>query len=203
MFVFLLPTISVGKCLSRSKEQIYETIPYFVKGLVKDLSAKAIPGKPGSEDISFRIDVISVLKGIITTDSLQVNYEWSNSKEPIRRFKNGQIYVFPVEMLNNNKAVISVSTCTPDFTEEELKKLNLVQLIPNKETAIQVAEVYLVSIYGEKVRKQRPFQTARENDMWIVKGTLHCSKDQRCLGGVAEIKLKAANGEVLSYTHGR
>lgn len=136
MFMFSLPNVSMGKCLNRSKEQTFQAIPFFVKGTVKDLNTRAIPDKPGSENISFKIEVISVLKGDVTKDKLEVSYEWSNSKEPIRRFNSDQIYIFPIETLNGNKAVVSTSTCVPDFTEDELRKLNVVQLIPNKETSV-------------------------------------------------------------------
>ncbi len=202
-FIFLLPSVSTGKCLSRSKEQTFQVIPIFVKGKVKDLNTRAIPDKSGSEDISFKVEVISVLKGDVAKDKLEVSYKWSNSKEPIRRFNSDQIYIFPIETLKGDKAVVSTSTCVPDFTEDELRKLNVVHLIPNKETAVKLAEVYLVSIYGEKVRQQRPFQAMREDDMWVLKGTFHCPKGQNCLGGVAEIKIRASNGEVLSYSHGK
>jgi hypothetical protein len=79
------------------------------------------------------------------------------------------------------------------------EKENLVfrDLVPNKETAIKIAEAVWLPIYGEKVYNERPFVARLKNSkIWIVEGTLHNTK-----GGVAYIEIQKKDGKVLKVYH--
>jgi hypothetical protein len=81
----------------------------------------------------------------------------------------------------------------------EAEKPNLVfkDLVPDKETAIKIAEAILVPIYGKKIYKQRPFvATLKSPNVWAVEGTLHTTK-----GGVAYIEIQKKDCKILKVYH--
>lgn len=46
-------------------------------------------------------------------------------------------------------------------------------LVPDKETAIQIAEIVLFRLYGkEKIVAQRPYEVKKEDYFWWISGTL-------------------------------
>ncbi|MGC4040328.1 MAG: YbbC/YhhH family protein [Flavobacterium sp.] len=70
--------------------------------------------------------------------------------------------------------------------------------VPNKETAIKVAEAILVPIYGENILSYRPFSAELlNNKVWIVKGTLNPDD----IGGVPIVKVQKADCKILEVTH--
>lgn len=73
--------------------------------------------------------------------------------------------------------------------------------VPDKKTALKVAEAILVSVYGEKqIAEEQPLKIALvDNDVWLVWGTL----DPRDLGGTAVIKISKRTGKVLFLAHGQ
>jgi hypothetical protein len=80
--------------------------------------------------------------------------------------------------------------------------------VPDSTTAIKVAEVLLIPVYGkEKIASERPFKATLDNGVWTVDGTLHCSDGKGgvtthlCVGGTAEVKLSKADGRVLRMIH--
>ena len=74
------------------------------------------------------------------------------------------------------------------------------ELVPDKATAVAIAEVVAVKIYGKDViGRQRPLVAKKEGGNWIVQGTMA----QGRLGGVVLIKLQAKDCRVLRVTHGR
>ena len=76
-------------------------------------------------------------------------------------------------------------------------------------SAIKIAEVIFVKIYGEDVLSQKPWKVKLETDdsIFHIEGTLHTSKEARggvgVRGGVGEIKIKRSNAEVVSMMHGK
>ena len=82
------------------------------------------------------------------------------------------------------------------------KKLNLML---NEETAVKIAEPILVHIYGERVRRQIPWKIREENDengeYYVIEGTFN--RPTGSLGGVATIKLRKDNAQVMQYSHGK
>lgn len=68
--------------------------------------------------------------------------------------------------------------------------------VPDKETAVKIAEAVLIPVYGEKkIVDERPFHADREGDVWTVYGTLYCPDGKggrttlpNCFGGVATVQ---------------
>lgn len=84
--------------------------------------------------------------------------------------------------------------------------------VPDATTALSIAEPALIKAYGKRqIDYERPLTATLEDGIWSVYGTLCCpnSKGQRtcevgrCLGGVAELKLRQSDGKVLSISHGK
>lgn len=69
--------------------------------------------------------------------------------------------------------------------------------IPDKETAISVAEIVLVKIYGKEVLSQRPFLVTLKDNIWIIEGYLEKDMD----GGVAYIEIDKQTGQIRKVVH--
>ena len=79
-------------------------------------------------------------------------------------------------------------------------------LVPDKETAIKIAEVILVNVYGEEqIKKQKPFVvTLLKNKIWIVEGSFkNKATSLRDKGGVAHIEIQKSDCKILLVTHGK
>lgn len=69
--------------------------------------------------------------------------------------------------------------------------------IPNAATAITVAEAIWLPIYGNKIYESKPFKaTLRNNEIWIVEGTLHSQR-----GGVPYAEIQKKDCKVLKVIH--
>ena len=75
-----------------------------------------------------------------------------------------------------------------------------VDLKLDETVAVKIAEAIFVKIYGERVLEQKPWKVKMERDdtVFFIEGTLKTTK-----GGVAEIRLKRSNAEVISILHGK
>jgi len=72
--------------------------------------------------------------------------------------------------------------------------------VPNKETAIKIAEAIWLPIYGNEIYTCKPFVAELKNDsIWVVKGTLETGK----YGGVPYIEIQKADCKVLKVIHGK
>ncbi len=88
----------------------------------------------------------------------------------------------------------------------KIDKKRTVNLKLDKKTAIKLAEIILVKVYGEKVLKQRPWIVTENKTEFKIKGNFHQNlKHSRKArkGGVAEIVIKKSDAKVLSYIHGK
>src|SRR5689334_3181513 len=81
------------------------------------------------------------------------------------------------------------------------------RFVPDKDTAVKIAEAVLIPIYGRKqIESERPFKASLQKGVWIVTGTLHC-KDQQgqvtesCKGGTAVLELSEEDARILSVMH--
>jgi hypothetical protein len=73
-------------------------------------------------------------------------------------------------------------------------------MVPNKDTAIQIAIAVLTPIYGaDVIKEQRPFVASIKGGIWTVVGT---PKKQR-VGGAAEIRISKMDGRILYVMHGQ
>lgn len=73
--------------------------------------------------------------------------------------------------------------------------------VSTEKTAVEIAEAVWVSIYGNEIYKNRPFEVAldMEKQCWYVKGTL----PPNTLGGVPEIIISKSTGEILYVSHSK
>ena len=84
-------------------------------------------------------------------------------------------------------------------TKSKCSEKNMyIDLNINKETAIKIAELILVKIYGKDVLKQRPWNVSLKGDTYEINGTFH---EKNADGGVAEIKISKSDGRILEYLH--
>ena len=75
-----------------------------------------------------------------------------------------------------------------------------IDYVPNEETAIKVAEVILVPIYGNSVLNERPFSAELKGNVWTVTGSLKSDSQK---GGVAIIEIQKSDCKIISVTHGK
>jgi hypothetical protein len=74
--------------------------------------------------------------------------------------------------------------------------------VPNAETAISIARAVLIAIYGaQAIQAEEPLTAVRHGDVWVVEGTLPCPTGSSCIGGTAELRLSAKDGQILHVIH--
>ena len=72
--------------------------------------------------------------------------------------------------------------------------------VPDKETAIKIAEAIWYPIYGEMIFEEKPFVARLKNPgVWIVEGTFKYD----VFGGVAYIEIQKKDCKILKVTHGK
>ncbi len=72
--------------------------------------------------------------------------------------------------------------------------------VPDSATAVQLAQIFFIRVYGEKVLKKKPFiATLKNGKIWVVDGTLENGMD----GGVPHIEIQKSDGKVLELYHGK
>jgi hypothetical protein len=70
--------------------------------------------------------------------------------------------------------------------------------VPDKETAIKIAEVVLFRLYTEpEIIWQRPYRVKLENDVWFISGTM----PHDMMGSVFKIAISKQTGAVLHLEH--
>ncbi len=71
-------------------------------------------------------------------------------------------------------------------------------LVPDKETAIKIAEVILFRLYGEEdIVTQRPYKVKEEDYVWLISGTLKENE----LGSPFSIAISKQTAAVLHLQH--
>ena len=71
-------------------------------------------------------------------------------------------------------------------------------IVPDKETAIKIAESVWYPIYGSEIYNERPFIAELEGDTaWFVQGSLPKGK----IGGCAMIRIRKSDAAVLYVGH--
>lgn len=71
-------------------------------------------------------------------------------------------------------------------------------MVPDKETAIKIAESVWYPIYGSEIYTEQPFIAELEGDtVWFVRGSLPKGR----VGGCAEIRLRKSDAAVLDVNH--
>ena len=71
-------------------------------------------------------------------------------------------------------------------------------MVPDKETAIKIAESVWYPIYGSQIYNEQPFTAELEGDtVWVVRGSLPKGRGAGC----AEIRLRKSDAAVLDVNH--
>jgi len=71
--------------------------------------------------------------------------------------------------------------------------------VADDKTAVRIAEAVWLSIYGERIYREKPFIAELRNGVWTVTGTI----PEKSIGGVAEIDIAKKNGRILRVIHGK
>lgn len=72
--------------------------------------------------------------------------------------------------------------------------------VPDKKTAIRIAEAVWSPIYGEElIQSEKPFVASLKNGVWTVHGSL----PKGWLGGVALAEVSKSDGRILRVSHGK
>ena len=83
--------------------------------------------------------------------------------------------------------------------------------VPDVATALSIAELALIKVYGKRqINSEMPLNAMLNKGVWNVYGTLYCSDGKgnrtsevgKCAGGVASTKIRQRDGKILviSYT---
>jgi hypothetical protein len=86
------------------------------------------------------------------------------------------------------------------LTNKTTRQILVDKIIPDKQTAVAVAEDILFKIYGkDQIISEKPYNVDFVDGYWILSGTL----PEGYLGGVFLIILSAKDGKVIKLTHGK
>jgi len=70
--------------------------------------------------------------------------------------------------------------------------------VPDNTTAVQIAQILFVRVYGEKVLKKKPFiATLKDGAVWVVEGSI----DEGVDGGVPHIEIQKSDGRIVNLYH--
>jgi len=103
---------------------------------------------------------------------------------------------------NNDSAIALVQGEKKELTENKRKTYSQSDgFIPDKETAGKIAEIVLLNIYGEDIRKEMPFIiTLEDNEVWFIQGR---NTHYTGFGGVVYMSICKKDGRILRISHGK
>ena len=88
--------------------------------------------------------------------------------------------------------------CKPDVSQQKWDPGQ--GYVPDNATAVQIAQIIFVRVYGEKVLEKKPFAaTLKNGTIWIVEGSL----DKGIDGGVPHIEIQKSDGKIINLVHGK
>lgn len=71
--------------------------------------------------------------------------------------------------------------------------------VPDKNTAIKIAEAVWFPIYGESIYTKKPYKIKLIKGVWIIEGSL----PEGYQGGVPYIEIQKKDGKILKVIHGK
>lgn len=99
--------------------------------------------------------------------------------------------------------ILALLMMIPPCLAEESRKHSFIPkdgFVPDKETAIRIAEAVWIPIYGEeKINSEKPFKAKLHNGVWIVEGSL----PEGLAGGVAIAEIAKQDGHIIRVSHGK
>jgi len=70
--------------------------------------------------------------------------------------------------------------------------------VPDKETAVRIAEAVLLPVYGSRqLESEKPWRASLEDDVWTVTGTLPPEVE----GGTVVVELSKRDGRIIYLVH--
>jgi len=115
--------------------------------------------------------------------------------------------------MNKNKTMkLNIVLLTVLLSSSSFQTDKFRDYVPNKATAIKIAEAVWLPIYGEKIYSERPFEaTLRGDTLWVVTGTLNGANGYDSttgelsvtVGGVVYIEIRKKDGKILIVNHGK
>ena len=119
------------------------------------------------------------------------------------------LLVLIVAILIGGVCMIIIQNKTPNVKEFEFNDYQYyVDSFPSEENvgniidakdAIKKAEKIWIKLYGESIKKEKPYQVFydEDNGIWLIQGTLRSNMK----GGVANILIQNKTGKVLAVWH--
>jgi hypothetical protein len=90
------------------------------------------------------------------------------------------------------------------LTNKTEKQILVDTVIPDKQTAIAVAESILFRVYGkDQILSEKPYSVCFVDGYWLLGGTLKEAPGEIVVGGTFFIILSAKDGRVIKLTHGK
>jgi hypothetical protein len=85
-------------------------------------------------------------------------------------------------------------------SQTQTTQISYTDYVKNEKVAEQIAEIILISIYGDEIKNQKPFITKLQGDsIWVISGV----QKEVEVGGVAYIEIRKSDCKILKVTHGK
>ena len=107
--------------------------------------------------------------------------------------------VFMVIVQNKSPVVENFKSSDYQYYIDNFPSEENVGNIIDAKDAIKKAEIIWIKLYGENIKKEKPFKVFydAESEIWLVCGTLRTNM----MGGVANILIEDGTGKILAVWH--
>ena len=87
------------------------------------------------------------------------------------------------------------------FNTEKENPNQEIDYVPNKETAIKIAEAIWLPMFGEEIKNFKPYKVylVDENTIWVVEGVL----GKGAKGGYPYIEINKKDCRIIKVFHGK
>jgi len=108
------------------------------------------------------------------------------------------LFFISITLFSEDTSLIPINDLDIKFIEGVDGYIPEEGFVKDEEMARKIAEIILVSIYGEElIEAKKPFYVKLINDeYWLVKGYLHAQ-----YGGVPYLCIRKSNGEIIKVIH--
>ncbi|MGL1890842.1 MAG: YbbC/YhhH family protein [Spirochaetaceae bacterium] len=103
--------------------------------------------------------------------------------------------------------IFSVEYTRSEHKDKDIGSIIVIErsdgFVRDASVAIKIAEVLLVSNYGEEVNDKKPFKAELVEDgtVWLITGTFHRTEAMYSTGGIPYIKISKKDGRIIGYIH--
>jgi hypothetical protein len=104
-----------------------------------------------------------------------------------------KFFIFSISLL----LVLNNLSCSEPYHSENVWRIED-GYVPDSSTAVQIAEIVWVRIYGKDIYSRRPFKAKLVSDeVWHIEGTLKPGWD----GGVPYAEIQKKDGKIITIYH--